>query len=265
MKLTVTTMITVIACLIGSMAAASTRVAVGVYHFPPVVSVPGYGHVSGLLADVLDELNTRQSDYTFEVVKTSPKRRYLDFENGRFDAIFFESENWGWQDIDHETTPPILVDEDVYVALRKPGRDQSFFDDLKERHLVGMLGYHYGFAGLDASERMLRQKFDIVLSYSHSRNIELILADRPTVAEIAIVSRSYLQLYLRENPANREWLLISDKVDQRYELPVLTRPGSPLSAGGLMTLLIPLFNDGTYQTLVRAHGLQLPPAFTQLP
>lgn len=245
-------------CLTSAGTHGATRVVVGAYHFPPIASISTENGVSGLFSDVLDMLNESQSDYHFEVLITSSKRRYIDFQQKHYDVIFFESPRWSWQAIPHQATMPLLIDEEVYIALRKPGRDQSFFTHLKERKLVAMLGYHYDFADYATDEQVLQSRFDILLSHSHDRNISLILVDRPTLAEVAVVSRSFLQRYLRHHPEHRDLLMISEKIDQRYELKALLRPKSPINVHQLEALLSPLIRQGTYQALVREHGLQLP-------
>lgn len=239
-------------------ALAATRVVVGVYHFPPVAGVNLSGQVTGLLGDLLAELNARQSDYRFEPFVTSSKRRHLDFQEGRYDVIFFESPRWSWQGIDHLATEPLLMDRELYVALAKPGRDQSFFEPLEDRRIVAMLGYHYGFADEVTDEEVLRRRFDIELSHSHRRNLELILADRPSVAEVAVVSESYLQQYLRRQPALRERLLVSDSPDQSYRMRVILRPDASIGLPVLTGLLQALDQDQTLPDLVSRYGLQQP-------
>jgi hypothetical protein len=177
---------------------SDTRVTVGVYHFPPAAVVTDAKKISGLLGQILDELNARQSDYTFVPYITSSQGRHRDFIHGRYDVIFFESPKWSWGGIEHQATHPLLKDEEVYLALKKPGRDQSFFNHLHIRRIVAMLGYHYDFADYETDGDILRQRFDIELSHSHRRNIDLILADRPDIAEITVVGRSYLQLFLKK-------------------------------------------------------------------
>lgn len=238
--------------------AAATRVRVGVYDFPPIAQLTDSGKLGGLLGGLLDILNDRQSDYIFEPFLTSAKRRYLDFRDHRYDVIFFEDPDWGWSGNDIQISAPLLADEEVYVALRKPGRDQSFFDNLDAHRVVAMLGYHYGFTRGDISEESLHKRFNIELSRSHRRNLELILADRPSVAEITVVSRSYLALFLRQHPEDRNKLLISDKSDQRYQLRAIAHKTGAITIPTLQTLLQPIMRDGTYQRLVKAHQLTLP-------
>lgn len=240
-------------------ASSETEIVVGVYHFPPVAAVRDNDKADGLLGDVLAELDASDRDITFRIVHTSPKRRHLDFEAGLYDVIFFESLNWGWESRPVDATRPVLTDDEVYVALNKPGRDQSFFESIADRAIVAISGYHYGFAGLSTDNAELEERFQIEFSDSHSRNLNLIKADRPSVAEIAIINRAYLQMHIKQNPEDKDQFLVSDVPDQTYRLHILAREGGPVSADTLEQLLSPLIEDGRYQTMVERHGLQLPP------
>jgi len=241
--------------------ANETEITVGVYHFPPIASVDDNGEPTGLLGDLLQELEQANPTVSFRVFYTSPKRRYLDFEAGLYDVIFFESPGWGWTKRNVDISRPILADEELYVALKKPGRDDSFFDDLEQRSIVAISGYHYGFTGYETDNSVLEQKFNIEFSDSHSRNIKLIKADRPSVAEVAIVSHSYLQRHLAGHPEDWDKLLVSREPDQRYQLSIIARKGGAASADEMLRLLAPLVDNGRYRQLVENWGLQLPAGF----
>ena len=241
--------------------ADETEITVGVYHFPPIASVDANGKPSGLLGDLLQELEQANPAVSFRVFHTSPKRRYLDFEAGLYDVIFFESPGWGWTKRNVDISRPILADEELYVALKKPGRDDSFFDDLEQRAIVAISGYHYGFTGYETDNSVLEQKFNIEFSDSHSRNINLIKADRPSVAEVAIVSHSYLQRHLARHPEDWDKLLVSREPDQRYQLSIIARKGGAASADEMLRLLAPLVDNGRYRQIVENWGLQLPAGF----
>ncbi len=203
--------------------ANETEITVGVYHFPPIASVDDNGEPTGLLGDLLQELEQANPTVSFRVFHTSPKRRYLDFEAGLYDVIFF--------------------------------------DDLEQRSIVAISGYHYGFTGYETDNSVLEQKFNIEFSDSHSRNIKLIKADRPSVAEVAIVSHSYLQRHLTRHPEDWDELLVSKKPDQRYQLSIIARKGGTASADEMLRLLAPLVDNGRYRHLVENWGLQLPAGF----
>lgn len=248
-----------LAGLLSLPAYATTEITVGVYNFPPVATVQSSKKADGLLGDLLKELNSDHDDLAFRIVHTSPKRRHLDFNAGLYDVIFFESPDWGWKALPVSRTHPVLKDEEVYIALKKSGRDQSFFDNVAERRIVAISGYHYGFTGLSTDNESLENRFDIEFSHSHSRNLNLIKADRPSLAEIAVVSRSYLHMHFLENPEDRDRFLVSDQEDQTYLLHILVRNGGSIDAQTIEELLAPLIEDGRYQRLVKKYGLQLPP------
>jgi ABC-type amino acid transport substrate-binding protein len=241
--------------------ANETEITVGVYHFPPIASVDDTGQAKGLLGDLLLELEQAHPTVSFRVFHTSPKRRYLDFDAGLYDVMFFESPDWGWTKKDVDISRPILADEELYVALKKPGRDSSFFDDLQSRSIVAISGYHYGFTGHETDNSVLGKTFNIEFSDSHTRNINLIKADRPSVAEVAIVSHSYLQRHLAQHPEDWDKLLISSEPDQRYQLSIIARKGGAASADQMLQLLAPLVDSGRYRQLVENWGLQLPAGF----
>lgn len=244
-----------------SMASAETEIRVGVYNFPPIASINEDRQLTGLLAETLERVDSANQDIHFKIIHTSPQRRHLDFEAGLYDVIFFESPDWGWENHDFDTTIPILTDEEVYLALKKPGRDPSFFDDVRKRRIVAISGYHYGFADLETNNVELEKRFDIEFSDSHRRNIKLIKADRPSVAEVAIVSRAYLQQHLKHHPEDWETFLISEIPDQSYYLSIITHPDAPVDAEGMIRLFEPLMRNGQYRLLVERWGLQLPPGF----
>ncbi|SNC61005.1 ABC-type amino acid transport substrate-binding protein [Marinobacter sp. es.048] len=241
--------------------AEETEITVGVYHFPPIASVGNNGEPTGLLGDLLHELEQTHPTVSFRVFHTSPKRRYMDFEAGLYDVIFFESPDWGWTKRNVDISRPILADEELYVALKKPGRDTSFFEDLEQRSIVAISGYHYGFTGYETDNSVLEQKFDIEFSDNHTRNLKLIKADRPSVAEVAIISYSYLQRHLARHPEDWDKLMISREPDQRYQLSIIARKGGAASADEMLRLLTPLIDNGRYRQLVENWGLQLPAGF----
>ncbi|MBD3640458.1 MAG: transporter substrate-binding domain-containing protein [Marinobacter sp.] len=239
---------------------ADKEIVVGVYDFPPVAQITENRKVEGLVGDLLEELETLHPDIDFRIFHTSPKRRYLDFDAHLYDVIFFESPSWEWQDKQALISPPLLMDEDLYIALNKPGRDASFFDDLEQRNIVALSGYHYGFAGLETNPQEMERRFSIEFSDSHQRNLNLIKADRPSVAQVAIINESYLQMHLDQHPEDRDLFLISEQPDQTYQLSIITHPEGPVTARDMMNLLTPLIETGRYQSLVRKWGLGLPPS-----
>ncbi len=237
------------------MAFAETVIKVGGYEFPPFVNTKSVGQFNGATLDLIDDFNRIQNEYRFEFVLTSPKRRYIDFTEHRYDMIMFESINWGWESYPVEASRVYMKGGEVYIAYKREDRDQHFFDDLAKRKLVAILGYHYGFAGFNADEEYLTNHFQILLSIDHLRNIRLILVDRPELAEVAVVTRSFLGDYLNRHPEKGKSLLISEKLDQEYQHSILVRKGAAISVDQINMLLDKLEKQGVLQRLRVQYGL----------
>lgn len=245
-----------IALAVPSLTHAET-VRIAGYRFPPFVMVKGDGH-TGLTLEVIEALNAMQDQYKFEFFLTSSKRRYLDHEQGFYDAILFEDKRWKWRDRPIEGTRVLARDEEVFVAHSNRVDSEAFFENLKNKQLVGMLGYHYRFADHVTDEGFLDTKFDMLLSSSLERNLQLILLDRPSVAEVAVVPRSFLRLYLRRHPQARQHLTVSERVDQVYKLRALVRKGATISVEAMDRLLGKLEESGRLSELRRKYHLPPP-------
>ncbi|MNF33833.1 Bacterial extracellular solute-binding protein, family 3 [compost metagenome] len=234
---------------------AAEQVRVGAYHFPPYAVKPESAAPRGVLPELLAALNALQSDYRFTLVPTSVTRRYRDLESGRFDLILFESPGWGWQNTAHAALELHIEDAEVYVALVEPGRDQGYFDQLEGKRLALYSGYHYGFAGFNADQQFLREKFAAVLTYSHDSNLLMLMRHR---ADIAVITRSYLQSYQRRHPERSKALLVSQRVDQYYQHHALFRRQSPLTPEIFAALLLALNRDGQLDALLQRYHLVVP-------
>ncbi len=227
---------------------AATLVKVGGYEFPPFVE----GR-RGVVHDLVALLNEAQADYRFVVVTTSARRRYQDFDRGAFDVMFFESPAWGWEGRPVESTTDYLRgDGEVYVALAAPGRDERFFDPLSARSLVAVTGYHYGFADFVSDKSQLRKRFDITFADNPEAMLRMLFAGR---AEIAVVTRSYLEAYRKRHPQQVPELLVSARFDQQYVHAALLRKGGPISASTLDALIKTLERNGRLPALWARHGI----------
>lgn len=232
----------------GAAARAATLVKVGAYEFPPYVSDTERGVTSAFL----DLLNASQSDVRFELVPTSPQRRYEDLEQGRFDMIAFESLAWGWQGRPVEATRVFLRDAEVFVAKAAPSLDQSYFSRLEDKTILGRLGYHYAFAGYNADPAELERRYRTRVTMTHEGNVRNVVAGR---ASLAIVTRSFLNRFLKANPDVAPRILVSERTDQIYEHTILVRRGASVSVAWLNALLDRLDANGSLNALWRDSGI----------
>ncbi len=247
----------VLACavLAGPPARAAEVVPVGGYQFPPFVTLGPEGEPHGVTLDLLKVLNEHQDKWDFRFVLTSPSRRYRDFRAGRFDVIFFEDPGWGWRerDLPVKATTPFLGGGEVYVAKAKEGRDQAYFDAVTDKRLVGVRGYHYGFADFKADPDRLKDRFDIALVNGNAAGLRMVRKGR---ADVAVVTRAFLRRYLDRHPGQAETFLVSDRLDQRYRHRALVREGADtISAAALNRLLKRLDRAGVLPALWRRLGL----------
>ncbi len=233
--------------------AQGRTVHVGAYPF-----LPFWDGQSGLTADLVQALNAFQKDYRFVLVPTSSARRYRDLEDGQYSVIFFESLRWGWSERAVDATRVYLRgDGEVYVARAQPGRDQTYFDTLADKDLLGVTGYHYTFAGMEADPAVLRQRFRITFGQDNAALLRHLLAGH---GEIAVLTKSFVTRHLQQRPQDAVRLIISERYDQMYEHTALVARGSSPSARDLDALFERMEAAGVLRKLWSAYGMGAAPA-----
>ena len=233
---------------------AKNVVKVGGYEFPPYIEIVD-GRASGLTVELISELNKIQPSYHFELVLTKPIRRFKDYQQGLFDAVFFEDPNWGWLQGNHiiSNSPVIATDSEVFIALKQFAKSQAWFDNLDDKTLIGILGYHYQLANFENNPSILENEYKMTLLSSHKKSIELVLKKR---SDMAIVTRSYLNQYLNKYPESKKKLLISERVAQTYKNQLLIRPTHQLNVNTLYKIVKKTLAQNTLATKFKTLGLQ---------
>ena len=241
---------------------AKTLIKVGGYEFPPYIEIVD-GRASGLTVELIAELNKIQSDYHFELVLTTPIRRFKDYQQGLFDAVFFEDPNWGWLQGNHiiSNSPVIATDSEVFIALKQFAKSQAWFENLEDKTLMGILGYHYPLANYESSPSVLENEYKMTLLSSHKRSIELVLKKR---SDCAIVTRSYLNQYFSKYPKSKRLLLVSERIAQTYNHQLLLRPNHTLDISTLYKWVKQALTQGNIAARLKQLGLQQSPLTTPL-
>jgi polar amino acid transport system substrate-binding protein len=237
--------------LLSASAFAAEIVKVGVYDFPPYAFISD--KTTGITVQMLAAMNKLQQKYEFIAVPTTARRRYSDFEKEKFDMLIFESKNWGWEKYPIDVSQAFVTGAEVYVAQAKPGRGQDFFSDFKNKAMIGVLGYHYQFAGFNAEQKYLENNFNLLQTDSQKKSLELILNDR---GDIAVLSKEYLNYHFSQSPEDKSKLLISKKFDQIYQHTILVRKNSSPSISYINLLLEQIRQKGTLKPLWEKYGLE---------
>lgn len=223
-------------------------VRVGAYPFLPFVDKSG-----GLTFDLVQAMNAFQKDYQFELVSTSANRRYRDMANGTFSVMLFENIKWGWEAEAVEASKVFLRgDGEVYVARNAPGRGQEYFQTMEDKQILGVLGYHYGFANFEADQAVLRTKFNMTFSADNAVSLRNLLAGH---GDVAVITKSYLALYLLKHPGAAAQLLVSEQFDQTYAHMALVKKGSKPTAQEIDTLLGRMEAAGVLKKLWAKYGI----------
>lgn len=248
---------TFVGVAVGSPGGAEPRlVKVGGYVFPPFAERNMEGEWSGVTLELIDLLNASQSDYRLQFLPTSATRRYLDFANGRFDLLFFESPHWGWEDQPVVSLRGPLLGREVFIAGSRPGRGQEYFASREGKRIALCNGYHYAFAGYNTDRQYLRREYDSIITFSQQSSVQMVLRER---VELAVVSQTFLNSYLAEYPQYRSQLLVAEEPDQYYRHLLIKRESSEPGLDYLSALLARLWEKGDLQRLLARHSLPIPP------
>lgn len=232
--------------------AQAMAVQVMAYVFPPFLNAD---LKSGLTPDLIAALNAVQNDYYFKLTVVSNKRRYLGFERQRLDVAFFEMPEWGWEEsqAQYDVTRIVATGGERYVALKKTGRDQTYFDTIEEKNIGILFGYHYGFADYHAERDWLEAYYNVSIRHSYDRLLDLTLQQR---IDAVVMNEAYLKMILQQKPELKEKLLISDLYDQKYQLPMLLNKQGILQKETLERYLDQLKAEGKLQAIFAQYDLE---------
>ncbi|MEH6460364.1 substrate-binding periplasmic protein [Chitinimonas sp. JJ19] len=237
--------------MLAGQAHAGRIVKVGVVLFPPYIVLQQDARGSTLRVELLELMNSFQRDYRFVPVVSGPLRRFHDFDQGMYDLSFYDNLAWGWKDRAVDATKVFLRGGEVYVALARHGRDENYFADLSDKRMIGMRGYHYGFAGFNNDPAFLRERFQMSFTDDNEATLRLLLLER---GDVAVVTEAYLAGYLIRNPQDKDRLLISRKKDQPYSHSIIVRRGARPTVDELNQLLDKMQRAGVLKPLWRKYG-----------
>lgn len=227
-------------------------VKVGATEFPPYIEISDDGKVTGIIKETIEYMNAVQTDYKFVAIPASAMRRHENFKKKIFDVSFYDNIEWGWDKAQADASKVFMRGKEVYIARAKEGRDEEYFKDFKNKTMVGMLGYHYGFANYNSDPVYLRKTFNMQSSTSNESSIKMILYER---GDIAVVSDAYLNWYLNQHPEARAKLLISKKVDQNYSHTIIVRKDIRPTIAEINKLLTMFRHSKEFKSIETRYGV----------
>jgi len=237
--------------------ALATTVKIGAYVFPPYFERVAGGKYQGVIPEFIENINKFQADFKFELYETSPKRRYQDFTEEKFDGIFFESPEWGWGD--HVSKGQlvfegdVVLDGEVFISGSNHKGDNDYFKNLEGKSIGLYLGYHYKFADFNSDEHFLKEKFNAFVSSSHDRNIERVYNNR---LDMAIVTKLYIKKYMNEHPRIASKIFVSDVIDQDYRLKFGLRKSLSLKESKISKIINDFLKSNEYREIIKKYSLE---------
>lgn len=128
---------------LGTLSAQTTINVSGSSVQPPFTFTDG----SGLSQDLVNALNGAQNTYRFVMAAKPSVRANTDLENGITHVVLFSNIDWGMDKSKVDKTADLLRTGDYYIALKAPGRDQTWFAGVGTRPMIGVIGFNYAYAG----------------------------------------------------------------------------------------------------------------------
>lgn len=228
---------------------AKTIIKVGAYNYPPFVEWRN-GKPLGLINDFVTILNNNQDKYIFSIVETTSNRRYYDLENKYYDIIFFENILWSWDKSKVHVSKIFLQGGEVFIAKKIPGRNQSYFSDIKNKRIRAYHGYHYAFLDYSTDPKDLK-KWNVELTQSHDGNIQAVIDDR---ADLAMITLDYLKVLFKTKPTLKNEIIVSSKFDQTYKHSAMIRTNSNIQLEEVNALLVKIQSDPAFKSIFLSMG-----------
>ncbi len=233
--------------------AAPKTIKIGITHFPPFYVVEHDHPLKGLGLDLISAMNDAQSDYKFEVIEASPRRRHDMFQKGLYDVSLFDHLDWGWNPETVEITKVYLKGGERYISSNKAQEKPDFFQNISSKKIGAILGYHYRFAEFETDPQELNKRFDINLVANQEQIIKQVLSNR---IEVGVISETFLKKYLRENKENADRITISENYDQEYNFVGIVRKNAPISALTLERIIGSVTSNPEYKWIAVKYGIK---------
>lgn len=230
---------------------ARKKIKVGGYFWPPFVELQSRNY-QGMTLDLIDAANAIQGDFEFEFVLTTPANRYKDFYHHKFDLIFFEDINAGWNAYPVSASKPLAKGTELFIALNKTGRNQTFFQDLPEKSISAVKGLPYSFTDHSTNDEYLKENFNIRFHDIPDQVLQDVLDGK---SEIGVINSLALERAVLRNPKIKNNLLIGKKIDHDFVLSILARDNGQISIEQVNVMIDRLNKEGILEKLWEQYHL----------
>lgn len=231
---------------------AQVTVNVGGAPVQPPFNIEGGG---GLAADLIAALNASQTKYKFNLSAVPTKRLTQDLREGVLHMAAFSNMSWGFDADKEDKTADLMDTFDSYIAAKDKAKDQSFFANVGKVPMLGVIGFHYKYAGFNADETVLKAKFNTTSVPDEMTVVKLVLAGRGDIGTVSAALLAYLK---KTDPATYNKLLVSTEVDTKYVRHFIVSKKAPITAAEFNAILKKLADSGKLTEVFAKYGLPAP-------
>lgn len=214
---------------------------------PPFVFDDGFN--SGLIRDLITEMNRAQDKFEFVLDLYPPSRIVKDHERLHVDLIAFNDLQWGWESQGGKGSLSLTHGRDVFFKFT----DVVSTNSKKRETIAAVRGFHYKFAGFNLSN--LERNPLVSLLENEPRVIEFLSYGR---ADKGVSSEAYLSWLALSKPRLFERITMLE-VDHTYTRRFIAMPDSVISIEELNKLLMELDSTGLLKRIFSRYG-QPPPS-----
>ena len=207
----------------------------------------------GLTYDLIDVFNQVQDKYQFAVKIIPTRRLHKHARSGNNNIVIWDHPDWGWKNVG--VSLPLVTSQDIYIAHRDyVNGDQNYFDDLTDKSIAAVRGYHYKFNDAQARKE---KKYNIRYVTTDTITIKMALHKR---SQVALTSNISLGWFLRQNPAETRKLVVANKIDDQFQRYILTPEQSKVSIDEINQILKIADQKNLLAPVYQKYGLA-PPKF----
>ncbi|WGL60781.1 hypothetical protein QEJ31_04105 [Pigmentibacter sp. JX0631] len=164
-----------------------------------------------------------------------------------------ESINWAWKDCIGKEILKIANYKEIYIAKNRKDINQTYFDNLKNKILVIIRGFHYGFAQFNSDEEYLLKNFKIEFTLSYDAILKMLDLER---GDIGVVPYTYITYYSKFMPTMQNNYFLSNITDSNDVLSIISKEKNKIKNQELIKLFDQLKAKGILKKIFQKYGIE---------